>query len=132
VVAIVSNRRREDAEHGDQNAHWTEFLSRWLARVGRHYDPKGFDAAGRAYVGWMNIVGDERFEFEFRQPLEQYIALQHSTATFARAKMGHELADQFDADLQETLRPFASDGFLRFRIVSSLVWGTPKATGENS
>jgi hypothetical protein len=127
-LAIISSERGNEPEHAARNAQWIEFLRRWLDRVGRQYDPKGFAAAGRTYVPWMDILGRENFEFDFRQPLEQFIAFQHSTATFARAKMGDQLADEFDTDLREALKPFEKGGFLHFRMRSSLVWGTPRTT----
>jgi hypothetical protein len=126
MVAIISSERGNEAEFADRNVRWIEFLKRWLDRVGRQYDPVGFAAAGRTYAAWMIILGEEQFESDFQQPLEHYIALQHSTATFARAKMGHQLASEFDSDLHATLSPFTEDGLLQFHMRSRLVWGKPR------
>src|SRR5258708_322594 len=126
MLAIISSERGNEPAYADRNARWIEFLRRWLDRVGRQYDPVGFAAAGRTYAAWMNILGEEQFESDFQQPLEHYIALQHSTATFARAKMGHQLASEFDSDLHATLSPSTEDGLLQFLMRSRLVWGKPR------
>jgi hypothetical protein len=99
--------------------------------------PRAFDRANGATFGdldvarcygsiaWMSVLGEETLEFDFRQPLERFIAFQHSTASFTRAKMGRRHAEEFDSDLRGALGPFENDGFLDFRVESSLVWGMP-------
>jgi SAM-dependent methyltransferase len=124
VLAII------DSERSDNNSpwsrRWVEFLTTWLKRVGREYDPVNFAAAGRTYVRWMDLRGRESFIDDFRQPVEHFIACQHSTATFARAKMGADLAAKFDTELDQALTPLSHDGWLEFRVRSNLTWGKPR------
>ena len=124
VLAII------DSERGDNESpwsgQWVEFLKNWLKRVGREYDPVNFAAAGRTYVSWMNIEVTESFTADFGQPVEHFIACQHSTATFARAKMGAELAGEFDAELDRALRTISDNGWLKFKVRSNLTWGKPR------
>ena len=128
LLAIV------DSERSDNDAAWSrqwlEFLKVWLRRVGREYDPVNFAAAGRTYVSWMDVRGRESFIHDFRQPLEHFIACQHSTATFARAKMGLDLAREFDAELDRTLRPLSDEGWLHFKVRSNLSWGKARLSKE--
>jgi SAM-dependent methyltransferase len=110
---------------------WIAFLTRWLARLGREYDPVAFVAAGQSYASWMDVIGRESFAFEFLQPVEDFVAAQHSTATFARAKMGEALAAEYDDDLRKVLAPFVENGILRFEVQSNLVWGRPRTNKKD-
>jgi len=76
----------------------------------------------------MDIKGRETFVEDFRQPVEHFIACQHSTATFARAKLGAELAAEFDEALDAALRPLSNNGWLEFKVRSNLTWGKPRRT----
>jgi SAM-dependent methyltransferase len=124
VLAIISG-------DGVSASPWEEplraFVIRWLARVGRQYDEKGFRAAGLTYLAWMDVQGSESFVFDFEQPLDDFIECEHSRATWARDAMGEALAREFDRDLQNTLAPFARDGLLRFQVKSNLTWGRPRS-----
>jgi ubiquinone/menaquinone biosynthesis C-methylase UbiE len=124
VLAIIDSERSDN--DSPWSPRWVEFLKTWLKRVGREYDPVNFAAAGRTYVRWMDVRGKESFIEDFRQPIEHFIACQHSTATFARAKMGGDLAAKFDAELDQALRPLSHDGWLEFRVRSNLTWGKPR------
>lgn len=124
VLAIIDSERSDNESTWAQR--WVEFLKAWLKRVGREYDPVNFAAAGRTYVSWMDVAGKESFIEDFRQPVEHFIACQHSTATFARAKMGAELAAEFDEELDQALRPFADNGWLALKVRSNLTWGKPR------
>ena len=99
----------------------------WLARVAQVYDRTTFEAEGRRYEPWLDIVGRERFAFTFGQSVEDFIACQHSRATWARVAMGGVLADEFDRDLDALMRPHARGGMLELALVSELVWGAPRA-----
>ncbi|HEX5377185.1 MAG TPA: class I SAM-dependent methyltransferase [Phenylobacterium sp.] len=123
----------EPARMPCDEAGWLEFLTRWLARmaqrtpgVRRPHDPTAFAAEGRRHEAWMDIAGRERFEHRFDQSVEDFIAGQHSRATWSRAAMGPELAAEFDRELDALVRPFATDGVLTLEIVSDLTWGAPR------
>jgi ubiquinone/menaquinone biosynthesis C-methylase UbiE len=130
VLAIIDSERSDNDSPWSER--WVEFLKIWLKRVGREYDPVSFAAAGRTYVSWMDVHGKESFTEDFRQPVEHFIAYQHSTATFARAKMGAELAAEFDAELDRTVRPLADNGWLAFKVRSNMTWGRPRRSAKET
>lgn len=130
ILAIIDSERADNEL--PWSLRWIEFLKAWLKRVGREYDPLNFAAAGRAYVNWMDVHGKESFVEDFRQPVEHFIACQHSTATFARAKMGAELATEFDAELDQALRPLSDGGWLEFKVRSNLTWGKPRQSQKET
>jgi SAM-dependent methyltransferase len=132
VLAILGGGGGSGVAVAPWGDSWLEFLKAWLARVGQEYNRASFVAAGEAYMSWMDIAGREDFAFTFEQPVEDFVAAQHSTATFARAKMGEALAAEFDADLLRVLEPAAETGILRFEVQSSLVWGRPRVTRKDN
>jgi len=127
VLAVISEGGPEHLHATCGREAWDDFLARWLARVGRTYDRSAFEAEGRRYEPWLEIAGRERFAFTFRQSVEDFIACQHSRATWARVAMGEALADEFDRALDALMRPCARDGLLDLELVSELVWGGPRA-----
>ncbi len=62
----------------------------------------------------------------FEQTIEDYVACQHSRATFAPEAMGPVLAREFDAALTEILTPHARDGVLRYDRRTLIEWGVPQ------
>lgn len=129
TLAVISG---DDVFAAQWKDAWTSFVARWLAKVGRHYDPAGFAASGQSYKSRMQIEGSEDFVYEFRQSIEDFTACQHSRATWAREKMGVEVAAEFDAELDRTLRPFAEDGWLAFKVRSDLTWRKPRPAETGS
>jgi SAM-dependent methyltransferase len=116
-------------------ADWKAFLTRWLARMAKRtpgvrkaYNPASFAAEGVRHEAWMDIAGRERFTHAFDQSVEDFIAGQHSRATWSRAAMGPELAAEFDHELDVLIRPYATDGVLTLEIASDLTWGAPRRT----
>jgi SAM-dependent methyltransferase len=116
---------------------WLDFLKRWLAvmaertpGVRRAYDPAGLAAEGRRHEAWMDIAGRECFAHTARQSVEDFIASQHSRATWSRAAMGATLSAEFDQELDALMRPFARGGMLALDLESELTWGTPLATPQ--
>ncbi|MBL6936212.1 MAG: class I SAM-dependent methyltransferase [Alphaproteobacteria bacterium] len=101
-------------------------MTDWLGRIGQIYDPMNFPKRILDYEAWLDKQGHETFRVPFRQSIDGYIAQMHSTATFSRARMGADLAEEFGSDLRDVLAPYASDGLLIFDTVSTLVWGTPR------
>lgn len=104
---------------------WLEFLERWLARVGRPYDEQRQKDL-ESYLDWMDIEGERGFEFPFVQRVEDFVECQHSRATWAIAKMGRDLADEFDRELREVVEPYAEEGRLSYTVRTELVWGRPR------
>jgi SAM-dependent methyltransferase len=116
-------------------AAWLDFHKRWLAimaertpEVRRAHDPAAFAAEGGRHEAWMDITGRERFAFTFAQSVEDFVASQHSRATWGRQAMGQALAAKFDAELDALMRPFAIDGVLTLELESELTWGAPRAS----
>jgi len=107
---------------------WRALNHRWLERLGHTPDPAGFAAAGAAHEPWLEIAGRETFDFTFRQAVEDFIACQHSRATWSRAVMGESLTQAFDADIAAMLTPWAQDGVLTLDMTSHLTWGAPRHT----
>ena len=126
VLAVIGGDGRERPPCG--LGAWIEFKTRWLARVGQAYDLAALNANARRHEPWLDLQGRAQFAFTFRQSVEDFIAAQHSTATWARAAMGETLAEAFDRELEALLRPHAPDGLLTLELVSELVWGAPRAT----
>ena len=124
TVAVITGDEPEHPPCG--RGAWVDFLTRWLARVGRTYDPAMMDTNGRRFEPWMEIAGRETFAFTHRQGLQDFIAGQHSRATWARAAMGAEAAAEFDRDLERLLLPFVVDGVLELELQSHLTWGAPR------
>jgi SAM-dependent methyltransferase len=128
LIAILSGGGGSGVAAAPWGDSWLTFLKTWLVRLGQEYNRAEFVAAGEAYLNWMDVEGSETFAFVFSQSVNDFISAQHSTATFARAKMGNDLAAEFDDDLRRVLAPVAQDGTLCFEVQSSLVWGKPRTS----
>lgn len=128
ILAVIDG---DDVFESAWDGELKAFLTRWLARLGRTYDPAGFRIALRGYLPWLDLQGERSFIYEHVTPLRNYVSAQHSRATWTRAAMGETLASEFDEDLAATLTPFANDGLLRFRVKSELVWGRPRKTPKS-
>jgi SAM-dependent methyltransferase len=105
---------------------WSEFLSRWMASVGTTYDGAAFEAEMQSYRPWLDVEGDEAFEFDFVQPLDAFVACQRSRSAWSRSRLGGD-ADRLGRELHALLSPYATDGALSYRIRSHMVWGRPRA-----
>ncbi|MCZ6852313.1 MAG: methyltransferase domain-containing protein [Gammaproteobacteria bacterium] len=108
-------------------AAWVVFLRRWLERFGGKYDRARFGDAVAAYERWMDVAGRRTFLFDHRQSVADFVACQHSRATWTMARLGEAAGARFDQELTELLGPFAHDGQLEFSVQTNLVWGTPRS-----
>jgi hypothetical protein len=61
----------------------------------------------------------------FEQSVDDYVACQHSRATFTLEAMGAELAGEFDVALAEVLAPHARNGLLTYDRRTRVEWGVP-------
>ncbi|HEY4941772.1 MAG TPA: class I SAM-dependent methyltransferase [Rhizomicrobium sp.] len=126
VVAVIVG---DAPQNPPWQVEWRAAMTTWLARVHHEtYDEPSFVADGRRFEPWVDIAGRRSFSFSFRQSVEDYIACQHSRASWARARIGGALSDAFDRDLEALLRPWARDGMLTMELTSDLTWGTPRRT----
>lgn len=110
------------------DAAYRALVTDWLARIGQVYDPINFPRRVLDYEAWLDKDGHETFTAPFTQTVEGFIEAQHSTATFSRARMGPDLAEEFARDLHTMLTPYAKDGQLAFETKSELVWGKPRTS----
>ena len=60
------------------------------------------------------------------QKIQDLIEAEHSRATWARARMGAESAEAFDADLRAVLEPAATAGEVEYVVRSTITWGRPR------
>jgi len=125
VFATVGGDHPPDPPWG---AVWDEARDHWLRRVGRTPDPTGFAAFGTRHEAWIDIEGRQAFASTVSQPLADFIASQHSRATWTREAMGPDLAQAFDEDLALRLGPWTQDGVLTYELVTELTWGRPRRT----
>ncbi len=65
-----------------------------------------------------------------RQSIEDWIAAQHARSALSLDTMTAEQAAQFDAEMYESLLPFAQNGYVAMQIVGHIVWGKPLAPDE--
>lgn len=121
AMAVVTG---DDAFDPPWREAWQELLRNWLRRMGGVYDP-AFALKGQNYQSWMVVLGERCFTFTHSQRLQDFIACQHSRATWTRARMGAEKATEFDHDMAQLLGPYARDAILRYDISCSIVWGRP-------
>ena len=106
-------------------AEWSTFIARWLERMGRRHNEAEFGVAMNRYQQFMVIHGQREFTAPIEQPLQDFIECQHSRASWARAAMGHERSQCFDAELAQLLTPHLRSGALHFQVRTTLTWGRP-------
>jgi SAM-dependent methyltransferase len=62
-----------------------------------------------------------------RQSVDDYLACQHSRATWSVDFMGAAMAAEFDAALRAVLAPHARNGMLDYAVQTRVEWGLPLA-----
>lgn len=126
VVAVVSG---DDAFEPPWQADWFAFLGKWVLEVtGEPFDSPGKSAEWESYGEHLDIGGTEYFvSAPFEQSVAEFILCQHSRDTFAPSKLGSRVT-AFGMELQEILRPHATEGRLTYRVRTKLVWGTIKTS----
>jgi SAM-dependent methyltransferase len=65
--------------------------------------------------------------YPIRQSLDDYLACQHSRATFSIDHMGPAMTAEFDIALRAALAPHARDGMLDYVVQTRVEWGLPLA-----
>ena len=106
-------------------AEFTDFTARWLERMGRRHNEAEFGVAMNRYQEFMVIHGQREFVAPVEQPLNDFIECQHSRASWARAVMGLERSEHYDAELKELLTPHVRAGALHFQVRTALTWSRP-------
>ncbi len=67
-----------------------------------------------------------------RQTVDDYVACQHSRATFTHEVMGPELADAFDAALRGVVEEYADSGSITYLCRTRIEWGLCRRAGAES
>jgi trans-aconitate methyltransferase len=101
---------------------WKVLVDRWLRRLDRVPDAAGYARDLHAHERWLEVLGRRAFTFAHEQRLEHFIELQHSRATWARARMG-SLAAAMDEEMRALLEPHASDGVVHYTLTTHVTWG---------
>ena len=119
-IAIVDGDAPTDPPWGEV---WVAFLTRWIRRMGGVYDPDGYRAKMNAYHAWLDIHGTQTFSQIVEQPVDDFIACQHSRATWARNRMGPKLSQQFDTELRDLLSNHSCDDQLCYQVETTVTVG---------
>ncbi|HEX2560377.1 hypothetical protein, partial [Phenylobacterium sp.] len=123
VIAIVEG-------DGPAEAPWREaygaVIRGWVERLGGEWNSPAMAGAARAHEAWIAEPRRLEFAHDVQMDLEALIDGEHSRATWARAKLGHDLAAAFDTDLRRALAPYAEDGMLTYTVRTRLLYGRPR------
>ncbi|HEY9234025.1 MULTISPECIES: class I SAM-dependent methyltransferase [Phenylobacterium] len=122
IIAIVDGD--EPAQAPWHSAYLT-VISGWVERLGGKWKGPAHQALMTAHTPWIDEGGELVFVSSVEQSLEDFLASQHSRATWSRARMG-ELANAFDDDIRAALTPWTRDGKISFEVHSRLLWGRPR------
>ena len=104
------------------------FTVGWVERLGFAFDHPDFRARMVAHEAWIDIEGRETFTAAHRMPIADFVEMEHSRATWSRAKLGDANVAAFDAELAALLRPYADGDEITFEVTSRLMWGRPRLT----
>jgi SAM-dependent methyltransferase len=107
---------------------WGADLARLIPEFSATRDFVPFDVASLSGPG--RIAVEEVLTTPWsvrRQPLDDYIELQHSSAGCARHRMGSARARQFDDALRAVLAPHVTGGSVEYKTAATLRWGRLQA-----
>ena len=123
MIAVVDG---DGAYEPPWESEWLQFLSRWVSAIkGEVFEPgpgSAYHARMNAWRSWVDVLGEETFDHEVTQSVEDFLRCQHSRDTFAPARLGGQLRI-FDEELRSLLEPHAEQGLLCYTVRSSLAWG---------
>ena len=77
------------------------------------------------YLDWLTVKGQLTCNTNVTQNIEDYVACQHSRATWSRQSMGTRRSLEFDDDLRSLLQHYSSGGDIQYTMTTTLTWGTP-------
>lgn len=126
---LTPNAQLAVIEHGPVDTPWWDEVVRLIQRHSRkqNYDPKYSVVEAIRERGLLDLNGTARtVPVTYRQSIADYIEQFHSTATLARDLMSPDEAAEFDAGVEEAVRPYVRDGVLELKIEAELSWGRPK------
>lgn len=114
-------------EHGDTGSPWHADLIRIITRYSTNKDYQPYNLIDELeHRNLFKRVGERiTASVPFSQSLESYIESIHSRNGFSRARMTPENARAFDAEVQNLLAEYTSEGKINLQIVGNLIWGLP-------
>ena len=121
MIAVIEG---DDVDDAEWSAERLAFLKRWVEKLGGTFDDRKHRASMASYEQWLTILGRQSFTRTVSQPIDYFIECQHSRATWSRANLG-PLVNEFDADLRQTLEPFATNDSITYTTSTRVVWGVP-------
>lgn len=107
-------------------AAWRELVNRWLVRVGSAPDP-AFETKMNAFLAWVDVRGQREFVFRHAQTPQDFVAKEHSRATWSRARLG-AMAEEMDREMHAVIAPYVCDQVVSFDVRTRLIWGVPRAS----
>lgn len=117
-------------EHGPRGLPWMNDLLTVIRRHSRdlNYDPRFSVVEALRQRDLFEVSGSAvSSPMVFRQPVREYVEQFHSTATLAREHMSAEEAADFDAAVEQIVRPWADDDTLELTVVAEITWGRPRS-----
>ncbi len=115
-------------EHGPVDMPWWDAIVGAIQRHSRKkdHDPNYSVVEAIRERGLLDLAGTARTApVSYRQRVADYVEQFHSTSSLARDLMTPEEAADFDATVEEAVRPYAKDGVLELKIEAELSWGRP-------
>lgn len=130
VPHLTPNAQLVVIEHGPIEMPWWDGVVGAIQRHSRkkNHDPKYSVVEAIRDRGLLDLGGTARTApVIYHQKVADYVEQFHSTSSLARDLMTPEEAADFDATVEEAVRPYAKDGVLELKIEAELSWGRPRA-----
>ncbi|MER7250240.1 class I SAM-dependent methyltransferase [Kribbella sp. NPDC000426] len=130
VPHLTPNAQLVVIEHGPVEMPWWDGV---VAAIQLHsrkkdHDPKYSVVEAIRDRGLLELNGTVlTAPVTYHQKVADYVEQFHSTSSLARDLMTPEEAADFDARVEEAVRPYATDGVLALKIQAELSWGRPRA-----
>lgn len=120
-------------EHGPVGMPWWDGVVQAIQKHSRKpdHDPQYSVVDAIRERGLLDVHGTARTEpVVYRQQVADYVEQFHSTSSLARDLMSPEEAADFDAIVEQAVRPYAQGDVLELKIQAELSWGRPKLPGQ--
>lgn len=129
VPYLTPNAQLAVIEHGPVDMPWWDGVVQAIRKHSRkkNHDPKYNVVDAIRDRGLLTLTGTARTEpVLYHQNVQDYVEQFHSTSSLARDLMSPEEAADFDAMVEEAVRPYATDGVLELNVQAEISWGRPK------
>jgi hypothetical protein len=117
------------AERDSCECPWSDELTSLVAKysTNRVYRPYDLIAELTSRGLFREVGRCTTLPAVFSQSIEDHIELMHSRNGFSRERMPPNSAREFDASYRQLLERNCTDGVVRLRAVSRIVWGIPES-----